>query len=132
MRSSHGTTGTVTNDETLSVGTVNTLNKRPTGSTRIPNLFLGGDWIQQMGAGTANMESANLSGKIAAQALIEASGRSVKDIAMYQGATPAWLRPWHDLDRQRQSMGHQANILEPLANGTGLLGDLTSPLLGSL
>lgn len=128
VRWSNGTTGTVTNDEALSVGTVNTWDKRPDGTTAIPNLFLGGDWIQQDGAGTANMESANLSGKIAAQALIEASGRNVSGVTMFLSPTPAWLKPWHDLDRTRHRKG-QENVLVPFAAGTDSLADVTS-LLG--
>lgn len=67
-------TGTAnpTNDEQLLVHPKGTWFNRPTARTRIPNLFLAGDYVQ-VPVDLATMEGANTSGKLAASALLDAT-----------------------------------------------------------
>jgi uncharacterized protein with NAD-binding domain and iron-sulfur cluster len=108
--------GSVHDDEVLSVGTVGTWAKRPQGRTALPNLFLGGDWNQNIAAGTANMESGNLCGRIAAQHLLDASGRFTPPIATWQRMAPPQLDGAKAVDAARYAAG-LPNLFEPAAGG---------------
>ena len=57
----------------LLVNTVGTWEKRPKAQTKIPNLFLAGDYVQT-DIDLATMEGANESGRAAVNALLDASG----------------------------------------------------------
>ncbi len=72
-----------TNDEPLLVNTVGTWEKRPTARTKIPNLFLAGDYVQT-DVDLATMEGANESGRAAVNALLESAGSKAKPVTMYK------------------------------------------------
>ncbi|KAA1421287.1 FAD-dependent oxidoreductase [Nocardioides humilatus] len=62
-----------TNDEPLLINTVNSWELRPTARTKIPNLFLAGDYCRT-NIDLATMEGANESGRQAANAILAESG----------------------------------------------------------
>jgi uncharacterized protein with NAD-binding domain and iron-sulfur cluster len=72
-----------TNDEPLLVNTVGTWEKRPKARTRIPNLFLAGDYVQT-DVDLATMEGANESGRAAVNALLDAAGSRAARATMYK------------------------------------------------
>ncbi|WP_187776472.1 hydroxysqualene dehydroxylase [Antrihabitans cavernicola] len=102
--------GTVHNAEPLTVQTVNTWAKRPKGPTAIPNLFIAGDWIQT-NANVVSMEGANQSGRVVAQAVLDASGRNAEPVVRYDYYVPPELEPIKALDAQRFA-AHQPNFFE--------------------
>ena len=75
--------GRNTNATPLLVNTVGTWDKRPTSRTRIPNLFLAGDYVQT-NIDLATMEGANESARTAVNALLDASGSPAERAATYQ------------------------------------------------
>ncbi len=75
--------GMNTNDEPLLVNTVGTWEKRPKARTRIPNLFLAGDYVQT-DVDLATMEGANESGRAAVNALLDAAGSRAARATMYK------------------------------------------------
>jgi uncharacterized protein with NAD-binding domain and iron-sulfur cluster len=72
-----------TNDEPLLVNTVGTWEKRPKPATKLPNLFLAGDYVQT-NIDLATMEGANESGRAAVNALLDASGSKAERVKMFQ------------------------------------------------
>ena len=130
---SHGTYGNVTNDEPLTVQTPGTWAKRPSGPTQIPNLFIGGDWIQN-GGNVACMEAGNLTGRIVAQAVLEASGSTAAPVEIFDRLAPPQMDYWKRLDQKRLAQG-QPNLFEGVSMGTGVLSstieDLASATGGS-
>ncbi len=72
-----------TNATPLLVNTVGTWEKRPTSRTRVPNLFLAGDYVQT-DVDLATMEGANESGRTATNAILEASGSSAEPAPTYK------------------------------------------------
>ena len=75
--------GRNTNATPLLVNTVGTWDKRPTSQTKIPNLFLAGDYVQT-NIDLATMEGANESGRTAVNALLDASGSTAERAATYK------------------------------------------------
>jgi uncharacterized protein with NAD-binding domain and iron-sulfur cluster len=71
------------NDEPLLVNTVGSWERRPQARTRVPNLFLAGDYVQT-DIDLATMEGANESGRAAVNALLEAAGSRAERVAMYR------------------------------------------------
>lgn len=110
---SQGTTGTVTNDETLSVQTVNTWHKRPTGGTAIPNFFLAGDWIRT-NANVCCMEGGNEGGRMAVRDLLERSGGNRDRVNLWQIYSPPQLSKFKAIDKRRLDAG-KPNLFEPAA-----------------
>ncbi|MDX6698753.1 MAG: hypothetical protein QOE65_2150 [Solirubrobacteraceae bacterium] len=76
-----------TDDEPLLVNTVGTWEKRPTARSKIPNLFLAGDYVQT-NVDLATMEGANESGRAAVNALLDAAGSKKPPAAMYKLYVP--------------------------------------------
>jgi uncharacterized protein with NAD-binding domain and iron-sulfur cluster len=72
-----------TNDEPLLVNTVGTWEKRPKARTKVPNLFLAGDYVQT-NIDLATMEGANESGRAAVNALLDASGSKAEPVKMFE------------------------------------------------
>ncbi|MFC7447277.1 hydroxysqualene dehydroxylase [Rhodococcus daqingensis] len=102
--------GRTHNAEPLTVQTVNTWDKRPKGSTAIPNLFIAGDWIQT-NANVVSMEGANQGGRIAAQAVLDASGRNAEEVVRYDYYVPPELDGLKRIDADRHAVG-LPNIFE--------------------
>src|SRR3954464_10426245 len=70
------------NDEPLLVNTIGSWEKRPKAATKIPNLFLAGDYVQT-DIDLATMEGGNESGRAAVAALLDASGSKAEKPKMY-------------------------------------------------
>ena len=98
------------NDTPLLVNTVGTWEKRPQAHTKIPNLFLGGDYVQT-DIDLATMEGGNESGRAAVAALLHAAGSSASPPAMYTLYEAPELAEVKAIDAQRYKAG-QPNIFD--------------------
>jgi uncharacterized protein with NAD-binding domain and iron-sulfur cluster len=98
------------NDTPLLVNTVNTWEKRPQAHTKLPNLFLAGDYVQT-DIDLATMEGGNESGRAAVAALLHASGSSATPPAMYKLYEDPSLAPAKAADLERWKAG-QPNALD--------------------
>jgi uncharacterized protein with NAD-binding domain and iron-sulfur cluster len=98
------------NDEPLLVNTVGTWPKRPRARTRIPNLFLAGDYVQT-NVDLATMEGANESGRAAVNALLEASGSKASRVRMFSLYDPPEMEPLKRADAELYRAG-QPNALD--------------------
>lgn len=74
-------------DEPLLVNTVGSWEKRPKAQTKIPNLFLAGDYVQT-DVDLATMEGANESGRAAVNALLDHAGSKATRATMYKLYVP--------------------------------------------
>jgi uncharacterized protein with NAD-binding domain and iron-sulfur cluster len=99
-----------TNDEPLLVNTVGTWEKRPKPRTKIPNLFLAGDYVQT-NVDLATMEGANESGRAAVNALLDASGSKAKRVTMFSLYDPPEFEAAKAADLQLYRAG-QPNALD--------------------
>src|SRR3954454_14145398 len=98
------------NDTPLLVNTVGTWEKRPQAHTKIPNLFLAGDYVQT-DVDLATMEGGNESGRAAVAALLHAAGSSASPPAMYKLYEPPEFAELKAVDAQRYKAG-QPNVLD--------------------
>jgi uncharacterized protein with NAD-binding domain and iron-sulfur cluster len=98
------------NDEPLLVNTVGTWPKRPRSRTRIPNLFLAGDYVQT-NVDLATMEGANESGRAAVNALLDAAGSKKPRVRMYELYRPPEMEPLKQADAELYRAG-QPNALD--------------------
>src|SRR3954454_13288480 len=98
------------NDTPLLVNTVGTWTKRPQAHTKIPNLFLAGDYLQT-DVDLATMEGGNESGRAAVAALLHAAGSSASPPAMYKLYEPPEFAELKAVDAQRYKAG-QPNVLD--------------------
>ena len=98
------------NDTPLLVNTVSTWEKRPTAQTKIPNLFLAGDYVQT-DIDLATMEGANESARAAVAALLHESGSTAEPPRMYKLYEPPELAQLKEVDAQRYKQG-QPNLLD--------------------
>jgi uncharacterized protein with NAD-binding domain and iron-sulfur cluster len=99
------------NDTPLLVNTVSTWEKRPKAHTEIPNLFLGGDYVQT-DVDLATMEGANESGRAAVKALLHAAGSSAEPPQMWTLYEPPELAPLKaaDLERWKAGQPHALDV----------------------
>ena len=102
--------GRNSNDEPLLVNTVGTWEKRPKAKTKIPNLFLSGDFVQT-DVDLATMEGANESGRAAVNALLDAAGSKAKPAAMYKLYDPPEFEAAKRVDAELYKQG-QPNLLD--------------------
>src|SRR4051812_9987914 len=98
------------NDTPLLVNTVGTWEKRPKAETKIPNLFLAGDYVQT-DIDLATMEGGSGSGGAAAAALLHAAGSSATPPTMYKLYEAPELAPAKAADLERWKAG-QPNALD--------------------
>jgi uncharacterized protein with NAD-binding domain and iron-sulfur cluster len=98
------------NDEPLLVNTVGSWEKRPQARTKIPNLFVSGDYVQT-DVDLATMEGANESGRAAVNALLEASGSKAEPVTMYKLYDPPEFEAAKAVDRELYKQG-QPNALD--------------------
>ena len=98
------------NDTPLLVNTVSTWEKRPQAHTKIPNLFLAGDYVQT-DVDLATMEGANESGRAAVGALLHEAGSSAEPPKMYKLYEAPELAQVKAVDAQRYKDG-QPNLLD--------------------
>lgn len=88
----------------LLVNTVGTWDKRPTSRSRIPNLFLAGDYVQT-NIDLATMEGANESARAAVNALLDASGAKAQPAKLYKLYRAPELEGLKALDAQLYKAG---------------------------
>src|SRR3954447_17331725 len=98
------------NDTPLLVNTVGTWEKRPQAHTKIPNLFLAGDYVQT-DVDLATMEGANEAGRAAVAALLHEAGSSAEPPKMYKLYEAPELAQVKAVDAQRYKDG-QPNVLD--------------------
>jgi uncharacterized protein with NAD-binding domain and iron-sulfur cluster len=96
--------GTNTNETPLLVNTVGSYPNRPEARTAIPNFFLSGDYVRT-DIDLATMESANESGRAAANALLEEAGSTAPRAREYKLVEPAELAPLRAIDAERHRAG---------------------------
>jgi uncharacterized protein with NAD-binding domain and iron-sulfur cluster len=106
----HPRQGRNSNDEPLLVNTVGSWEKRPRPRTKIPNLFLAGDYVQT-NVDLATMEGANESGRAAVNALLDASGSNQQRATMYTLYDPPEFEAEKALDLDLYNAG-QPNALD--------------------
>jgi uncharacterized protein with NAD-binding domain and iron-sulfur cluster len=99
-----------TNDEPLLVNTVGTWEKRPTAKTKVPNLFLSGDYVQT-NIDLATMEGANESGRAAVNALLDAAGSKKPPVKMFELYDPPEFAAAKQADAELYRAG-QPNVLD--------------------
>jgi uncharacterized protein with NAD-binding domain and iron-sulfur cluster len=98
------------NDTPLLVNTVGTWEKRPKAESKIPNLFLAGDYVQT-DIDLATMEGGNESGRAAVAALLHESGSNAEPPRMYKLYEPPEFAAIKAVDAQRYRDG-QPNALD--------------------
>src|SRR5215210_4927313 len=98
------------NDEPLLVNTIGSWDKRPKAATRVPNLFLAGDYVQT-NVDLATMEGANESGRAAVNALLDASGSKAQRATMYSLYVPPEFEAAKRADAELYRRG-QPNVLD--------------------
>jgi uncharacterized protein with NAD-binding domain and iron-sulfur cluster len=98
------------NDTPLLVNTVGTWEKRPRAETKVPNLFLAGDYVQT-DVDLATMEGGNESGRAAVTALLHAAGSTAEPPKMYKLYEAPELAAVKAVDAQRYGAG-QPNVLD--------------------
>ncbi|HEY9564938.1 MAG TPA: FAD-dependent oxidoreductase [Nocardioides sp.] len=72
-----------TNETPLLINTAGSWDNRPLATTRIPNLFLGGDFVQT-NIDLATMEGANESGRMAANAILDRVGSKAEPAEIFE------------------------------------------------
>jgi uncharacterized protein with NAD-binding domain and iron-sulfur cluster len=98
------------NDTPLLVNTIGTWDKRPQAHTKVPNLFLAGDYVQT-DIDLATMEGGNESGRAAVAALLHEAGSAHEPPRMYKLYEPPEFREIKAADAQRYRAG-QPNALD--------------------
>ncbi|HYH57897.1 MAG TPA: FAD-dependent oxidoreductase [Thermoleophilaceae bacterium] len=102
--------GRNTNDEPLLVNTVGSWERRPEAGTKVPNLFLAGDYVRT-DVDLATMEGANESGRAAVNALLDAAGSKAEPVEMYTLYDPPEFEAAKAADRELYAAG-QPNALD--------------------
>jgi uncharacterized protein with NAD-binding domain and iron-sulfur cluster len=98
------------NETPLLVNTVGTWEKRSQAHTKLPNLFLAGDYVQT-DIDLATMEGGNESGRAAVAALLHAAGSTAEPPRMYKLYEPPEFAALKAVDAQRFKAG-QPNALD--------------------
>jgi uncharacterized protein with NAD-binding domain and iron-sulfur cluster len=98
------------NDEPLLINTVGSWPQRPHARTAIPNLFLGGDFVQT-NIDLATMEGANESARAAVNALLHESESSATQAQMWTLYQPPELEAFKLADKTRYDLG-QPNVFD--------------------
>src|SRR3954452_11241951 len=98
------------NDTPLLVNTVGTWEKRPKPATKVPNLFLAGDYVQT-DIDLATMEGGNESGRAAVGALLDAAGSRAEPSKMFKLYEAPELAGPKAADLERWKAG-QPNVLD--------------------
>lgn len=108
--------GRNTNATPLLVNTVGSWEHRPTAVTRIPNLFLSGDYVQT-DVDLATMEGANESARVAVNGLLDASGSRAERAETFRLYRNPALAAVQESDRVLWQAG-QPNALDKPVDGT--------------
>lgn len=104
--------GVLTNLEPIIVNTKGSWRDRPTAGTRLPNLFVAGDFARTQ-TDLATMEGANESARHAVNALLAANGRSRTPCKTWSPPVPLLTRPIKALDARmvRRGLRHPLESL---------------------
>jgi len=102
--------GRNTNDTPLLVNTAGSWKDRPEVGTKIPNFFLTGDFVRT-NIDLATMEGANESGRMAANAILDAVGSTQSRAAMFKLYENPWLKPIKQADAALYKAG-LPNVLD--------------------
>jgi uncharacterized protein with NAD-binding domain and iron-sulfur cluster len=94
----------------LLVNTVDSWERRPQARTKIPNLFLSGDYVQT-DIDLATMEGANESGRAAANWLLDAAGSKAEPAKTFKLYDPPEFEALKAIDAERYRAG-QPNLLD--------------------
>ncbi|MGY2222031.1 hydroxysqualene dehydroxylase [Pseudomonas gingeri] len=113
-------TGNVHNDDPLLVNTPDSWSNRPDTSTQIGNLFLAGDYIRATGFDLACMETANESGRRAANAVLAASNSSAAPATIVTRYKEPLLALDQSLDDTLYRLGlpNQYDLISPYRPGS--------------
>jgi uncharacterized protein with NAD-binding domain and iron-sulfur cluster len=111
----HPHRGRNSNETPLLVNTIGSWEKRPQARTKVPNLFLAGDYVQT-NIDLATMEGANESGRAAVNALLEAAGSKAERCAMYTLYRPPEFEGAKAADAELYRQG-QPNALDVQGGG---------------
>lgn len=108
-------TSDVANDEPLLINTPSSLQNRPGAVTKIPNLFLAGDYVRT-DVNLATMEGANESARAATNGVLDASGSTQPRASVQSLYKPPELEPFWDIDDQRYDLGlpNQFDVIDPV------------------
>jgi uncharacterized protein with NAD-binding domain and iron-sulfur cluster len=98
------------NDDPLLVNTIGSWERRPTARTKVPNLFLAGDYVQT-DVDLATMEGANESGREAVNALLDATDSPKERARKYRLYDAPEMEPAKAADRELYRRG-QPNALD--------------------
>lgn len=104
-------TDQVANDTPLLIQDPGGWYNRPSSVTRIPNLFLAGDWVQTK-IDVTTMDGANQGGRAAANGVLAASGYAGSPAAIQGLYVPPEFEPFRDADKVAYAAG-QPNIFDP-------------------
>lgn len=104
-------TDEVANDTPLLIQDPGGWYNRPSSVTRIPNLFLAGDWVQTK-IDVTTMDGANQGGRAAANGVLAASGYAGSPAAIQGLYVPPEFEPFRDADKVAYAAG-QPNIFDP-------------------
>jgi uncharacterized protein with NAD-binding domain and iron-sulfur cluster len=97
-------TGRNTNETPLLINTVDSWTKRPTAHTKIPNLFMSGDFVQT-DIDLATMEGANESARYAVNGILSASGSTATPAATFKLYDPPEFEALKAVDRTLYKLG---------------------------
>ena len=114
--------GRLSNTEPLIVGYVGSWDNKPDAATGVPNLFIAGDYVRD-NLSCATMESANQTGRMAANALLAAAGSTADPAAVHEVYCPRPLRTLRRLDAQRYRRGRRHVLDRP----RGPIGPICPP-----
>nr|WP_245549830.1 FAD-dependent oxidoreductase [Gordonia effusa] len=102
--------GQAANATPLLINTAGSYAKRPTATTEINNLFIGGDHVRS-NIDLATMEGANESGRRVANGILDATDSSARRAKTYPLHEMALMDPLKDVDRARWH-AHQPHIFD--------------------
>ena len=100
----NGATGRNTNQTPLLVNTAGSWKDRPESVTRVPNLFLAGDYVRT-NIDLATMEGANESGRKAANGILAAAGSAAAPAQLFQLWKNPAMEPLHRTDKLLYKLG---------------------------
>ncbi|WP_030169820.1 hydroxysqualene dehydroxylase [Spirillospora albida] len=105
--------GGVTNETPLFIQQPGSWNLRPASKTRIPNLFLAGDWVKTP-INVTTMEGANQGGRAAVNALLDAAGSGASRCDLHElYENPIWtLLKANDKIRYKLGLPNEFDILD--------------------
>lgn len=100
------------NHEPLLVNTVGSWERRPQARTRVPNLFLAGDYVQT-DIDLATMEGANESARASVNALLETSGSKAEPVQMFRLYDPPEYEAAKRIDAELWRLGRPNALDRP-------------------